>query len=102
MCGLKPTQAINTPATVNGAANIKNIKILSWGRSGKMNRTPEELEADELMREMGITSDWEIENIKDVAMNRFNVKKGKRPAIKRILDDAFQQLKEKSKRHGHI
>jgi len=67
-----------------------------------MNRTPEEIEADELFREMGITSDWEVENIKDVAMNRFNVKKSKRPHIKRILDDAFQQLKDTAKMHGHI
>ncbi len=56
-------------------------------------RTRVEREADELKKLMGITSDWEIENIKDTAMNRFNVKKGKRPAIKRILDDAFEQLR---------
>jgi len=56
-------------------------------------RTRAEREADELKKLMGITSDWEIENIKDTAMNRFNVKKGKRAAIKRILDDAFEQLR---------
>jgi len=65
-------------------------------------RTPEQREADGLFKLMGITSDWEIENIKEVAMNRFNVKAGKRPHIKRILDDAFQQLKEKGKMHGHF
>ncbi len=54
-----------------------------------------EREADELKKLLGITSDWEIENIKEVAMNRFNVKKGKRSAIKRILDDAFEQLRTK-------
>ncbi len=55
-------------------------------------------EAAELMKKMGITSDWVIENIKEVAMSRFNVKKSKRPHIKRILDDAFEQLKERDYR----
>jgi hypothetical protein len=37
--------------------------------------------------------EWRVENIKETAMNRFNVKKSRRKYIKRILDDAFDQLK---------
>lgn len=51
-------------------------------------------ELEELINSMGITPAWRIENIKETAMNRFNVKKGKRKHIKRILDDAFKQLKD--------
>ncbi len=55
-------------------------------------------EADELLKITGITSDWVIEHIKEVAMNRFNVKKSRRTHIKRILDDAFEQLRERADR----
>jgi len=100
MYGLKPTQIISVHVTANDVGSIKNIPILSLGKNGKMTKTPEQIEADELIQLMGITSDWVVENIKETAMNRFNVKNGKRPHIKRILDDTFQQLKEKSEKYN--
>ena len=53
----------------------------------------EDSELKQLMAALDITDEWVIENIKEVAMNRFNVKKTRRKHIKRILDDAFEQLK---------
>ncbi len=43
---------------------------------------------------LGVTDEWHVESIKEVAMRRFNVKKTRRPHIKQILDDAFEQLRE--------
>ena len=54
----------------------------------------EDSELKQLMRALGITDEWVVENIKEVAMNRFNVKKSRRHHIKKILDDAFEQLKQ--------
>lgn len=51
-------------------------------------------ELNVLLSALGVTDEWRVENIKETAMNRFNVKKTKRQHIKRILDDAFEQLKE--------
>ena len=59
-------------------------------------RWKDDLEMDKIVRSLGVSDDWRVENIKDVAMNRYNVKKSKRPSIKRILDMAFDMLKEKS------
>lgn len=39
-----------------------------------------------------------LEHIKEVAMNRFNVKRSRRAHIRQILDDAFVQLKERADR----
>ena len=50
----------------------------------------------DMLAALGITPEWEIENIKENSMNRFNVKKSRRSKIKQILDDAFQQLLERA------
>lgn len=49
------------------------------------------------LKNLGVTDAWRLENIKNTAMSRFKVKKSRRPHIKRILDDAFQQLIEEDK-----
>ena len=43
---------------------------------------------------LGIISDENLEMVKDVAMNRYNVKASRRVHIKEILDDAFIQVME--------
>ena len=53
----------------------------------------EQTEMHQLMSALGITDEWVIENIKEVAMNRHNVKKSRRKHIKMILDEAFDLLK---------
>jgi len=49
---------------------------------------------EEVLKDLGVTPEWRLENIKETAMSRHNVKKGRRPHIKRILDEAFLLLKE--------
>lgn len=51
-------------------------------------------ELEELLTAFGITPEWDIENIKETAMNRHCVKLSKRHHVKRILDEAFSLLKE--------
>jgi len=51
-------------------------------------------EVDELLRQMGVTREWQLDNIKETAMNRHNVRKGQRQHIKNILDEAFALLRE--------
>lgn len=57
---------------------------------------PQEQGASEfkaLLSAMGVTDEWRIENIKESAMNRCNVKKSRRAHVRRVLDCAFEQLK---------
>lgn len=58
-------------------------------------------ETHELFKAMGITDEWRIENIKDTAMARCNVAKGKRPHIRRVLDEAFTLLRQQSPSKGN-
>lgn len=51
---------------------------------------------DDMLREkLGMTPEWEIANIKETAMNRYSVKKGRRSHIRRILDEAFEILQRR-------
>ena len=51
-----------------------------------------EAEAEKILLAMGCTPAWKVEDIKQTAMNVFNVPKGKRAHVKRILDWAFDRL----------
>jgi hypothetical protein len=51
-------------------------------------------EMDNLIEACGMTSEWQIDTIKETAMNRCTVKKSKRVFTKRVLDEAFSLLRE--------
>jgi hypothetical protein len=53
-------------------------------------------ELNKIVEYFGIDDAYLIDDAKETAMNRFNVKKSKRPAIKRILDESFNILNGKS------
>lgn len=56
----------------------------------------EYLESKEILEASGMgeifTSKWRVSNIKETAMNRCNVKKSRRPHIRRVLDEAFHLM----------
>lgn len=58
--------------------------------------TPEgsKSELNDLLVALGVTDEWRVDNIKETAMNRHSPKKSKRPYIKKILDEAFELLKQ--------
>ena len=51
-------------------------------------------EIDQLLEQLGITREWELDNVMETAMNRHHVRKGQRQHVKDILNETFTLLRE--------
>ncbi len=78
--------------TDDAHARVIGLRQIAAQLSTQANR--EKTELDELLEAFGVTPTFIVENIKQAAMNRCKVKKSRRPHIKRILDEAFRELKK--------
>ncbi len=55
-----------------------------------------EEEWQKIKDDMGITPDWELQNAKDTAMNRHNVKKSRRKHLELVLDEFIGLIKKEN------
>lgn len=73
-------------------ARIRALELEAAGLRERLAKAQKIIDIDYQLMQLGVTDAWRIENIKETAIARFNVKGSRKQHIKRILDDAFNQL----------